>query len=68
MLMVPPQGEADKLGVDISGCVVVDSEASERLPAYIDLLCEARKHKVGRVRHDPPLGAISSQPSRVRSE
>ena len=49
--------------MDISGCDVMDPEASERLPAYIDLLCEARKHKVGRPRHDPPLGMILGQRS-----
>ena len=41
------QDEADKLGVDISRCTVEDPETSQRLGAYVDLLCEARRHKVG---------------------
>ncbi len=41
------QDEADKLGVDISRCAVEDHSTSQRLGQYVDLLCEARKHKVG---------------------
>lgn len=41
------QDEADKLGVDISRCAIEDPATSQRLGQYVDLLCEARKHKVG---------------------
>lgn len=41
-----PQAEADKLGVDISRCTIEDPATSPRQQKYVDLLCEARKHKV----------------------
>lgn len=47
MLRDSIQDEAAKLGLDVSACTVVDPMASPELPRYIDLLVEARKHKVG---------------------
>lgn len=40
------QDEADKLGVDISQCGIEDPATSQQLDKYVQLLCEARKHKV----------------------
>eukprot|EP00891_Asterochloris_glomerata_P000462 jgi/Astpho2/462/Aster-03507 len=39
------QAQAAKLGMDISGCQIVDHLNSPELPRYIDELCEARKKK-----------------------
>ena len=47
-IMLPKQEEADKLGVDISQCTIEDPKTSPRVDKYVDLLCEARKHKVCR--------------------
>lgn len=56
------QDEADKLGVDISRCSIEDPATSQRLEQYVDLLCEARKHKVGSApgagASDPRVAAI----------
>ena len=40
------QDEAAKLGVDVSECTVVDPSESPDLPRYVELLVQARKHKV----------------------
>jgi phosphotransacetylase len=37
--------EAKKLGLDISGCKVVNPKASNMADKYIDMLLEARKGK-----------------------
>lgn len=58
------QDEAAKLGVDVSACTVVDPMTSPELPRYIDLLVEARKHKVGA---PPCLSRLSARDSRERS-
>jgi phosphate acetyltransferase len=39
------KAEADKLGADISNCTIEDPATSPRQQKYVDLLCEARKHK-----------------------
>jgi phosphotransacetylase len=55
MRMRPKQEEADKLGVDISQCTIEDPKTSQRVDKYVDLLCEARKHKVCHTAQQHPL-------------
>lgn len=33
--------------MDISSCSIEDPATSQRLDKYVEVLCEARKHKVG---------------------